>query len=176
MIKKNNIQGEVQSFNNFEIYARLTEDSDIIRFEDETSIERMAFLSTGDQIIGKAIPDDVFIKTIDETNHFITVTQPMDITVDETIKVLCKVQFYPKDNKKDFYKYRIEDAKNKQARDENIFENYINIGKENEISGYRFLPTLDASNYKETLLTEIQNQSAFRKKFNEMCKYLYRKN
>ena len=175
MIKKNNIQGEVQTFNNFEIYACLTEDSNVIRFEDETSIERMAYMSTGDQIIGKAIPDDVFIETIDETNHFITVTQKMDITVDETIKVLCKVQFYPKDNKKDFYKYRIEDAKNKQARHENVFENFVNNGKTDEISEFRFLPALDISNYRDNLLTNIQNQKSPRKKFNEMCKYLYKK-
>lgn len=176
MIKKNNIQGEVQTFNNFEIYARLTEDSDTIRFEDETSIERMAYLSTGDQIIGKAIPDDVFIKDIDEANHTITVTEPMQITVDETIKVLCRVQFYPKDNSKDFFKYRINEAKNKQATNENIFENFIYKNNIHEISNFRFLPAIDISNFRDTLLTNIQNQSKVRDQFNKMCKYLYLKN
>lgn len=176
MIKKNNIQGEVQSFNNFEIYAYLTENSNVIRFEDETSIERMSFLSTGDQIIGKAIPDDVFIESIDIKNHNITVSQPMDITMDETIKVLCKVQFFPKDNKKDFFKYRIAEAKKKKATNENVFEHFINNGKIDEISDFIYQPTLDISNYRDTFLTNLQNQSEFRKKFNKMCNLLYKKN
>ena len=176
MIKKNNIQGEVQSFNNFEIYAYLTENSNVIRFEDETSIERMSFLSTGDQIIGKAIPDDVFIESIDIKNHNITVSQPMDITMDETIKVLCKVQFFPKDNKKDFFKYRVAEAKKKKATNENVFEHFINNGKIDEISDFIYQPTLDISNYRDTFLTNLQNQSEFRKKFNKMCNLLYKKN
>ena len=82
MIKKNNIQGEIQSYNNFEVYAYLTEDSDIIKFQDQTSIDRIAFMCPGDQIIGKAIPNDVFIESINEKDCYIKVSQPMDITVD----------------------------------------------------------------------------------------------
>lgn len=175
MIKKNNVQGEVQTFNNFEIYASLTENSDVIRFEDATSFDRMAYMSTGDQIIGKAIPDDVFIKAIDEKNHTITVTEPMQITVDETIKVLCKVQFFPKDNSKDIYKYRIEDAKNKQASNNNVFEKYVNAGKQDEISQFMFYPAIDPSNFRDSMSTQLQTDSRLRKSFNSMCGELYKK-
>lgn len=175
MIKKNNVQGEVQTFNNFEIYASLTENSDVIRFEDSTSFDRMAYMSTGDQIIGKAIPDDVFIKSIDEKNHTITVTEPMQITVDETIKVLCKVQFFPKDNSKDIYKYRIEDAKNKQASNNNIFEKYVNVGRQDEVSQFIFYPALDPSSYRDSISTQLQTDSKLRQNFNKMCNELYKK-
>lgn len=175
MIKKNNVQGEVQTFNNFEIYASLTENSDVLRFEDSTSFDRMAYMSTGDQIIGKAIPDDVFIKSIDEKNHTITVTEPMQITADETIKVLCKVQFFPKDNSKDIYKYRVEDAKNKQASNNNIFEKYINAGKHDEVSQFMFYPAIDPSNYRDSISTQLQTDSKLRQNFNKMCNELYKK-
>ena len=175
MIKKNNIQGEIQSYNSFEVYAYLTEDSDIIKFQDQTSIDRIAFMCPGDQIIGKTIPNDVFIESINEKDCYIKVSQPMDITVDQTITVLSKVQFYPKENLTDFYKYRIADSKNKQAKNENVFENYINVGKSDEISNFMFMPAIDISSFRDNLLTNIQNQNKLRRSFNQMCKYLYKK-
>lgn len=165
MKKKNNVRGEVQHYNKFPIEAHLTEGSRVLTFDDPTSIERMIFMSTGDQIIGNAIPDDVFIEHIDLSTHEVEVSIPMEVTLTEVVDVLCKVQYYPKESK-EFWKYRIQAAK----------DGVTNEGMLNHLdSSYRLLPALDVSKFRDGYLTRLQGSVSFRDEFNKACRALYKR-
>lgn len=174
--KKNNIQGEVQSFNKVVINSHTTEDSNVISFEDEVSMERMAYISTGDQIIGTAIDDDVFIENINMDTHQITVSKPLNVTGEFELTYLCKIQFFPKENSEDFFKYRVAASKNHEAEQGSIFAHGIDGTVDyKKISQFILNPSIDIAAFRESVVTKLQEQTEYRSAFNKMCYYLYSK-
>lgn len=172
--KKNNIQGEVIAYNVVEIDTYTTAGSNKVTFEDQTSIDRLEYISTGNQVIGKTIPDDVFVDYIDNTNHTITLSKPLEVTGEYVLKYLCTTQFFPKDSSKDFFKYRKFLSESKNTEQGSFFE-HNEYDSEFNVSEFIFSPYLDLADYKESLLTALQENDSFRTKFNVMTSWLYKK-
>lgn len=167
--KKNNIQGEVLSYNTVKINAHFTEDSDEITFEEEAAISAMQYLSTGDQVIGKTVADDTFIEAIDIENHKITVSNKMYVTDEAVLTFLCKVQFEPDDISSDFYNYRVRASRKTQAEQGTPLAHSYTT----DFSQIMLTPPIDLEEYREATLKALQEQTTFRASFNQIVKQTY---
>lgn len=167
--KKNNIQGELLTFNKVKINCHFIEGSNEITFEEEAAIEAMQYLSTGDQVIGKSIADDTFIEDIDIDNHKITVTNEMYITDEAILTFLCKIQYEPDSISEDFYNYRIRASRKLQAEQGTLFaHNPIT-----DFSQFMLTPPIDLEEYRKFILSSLQEQTDFRYYFNKIVKDAY---
>ena len=169
--KKDNICGEVETFNKLEILCTTEESSNWISFENKESINRLNFISTGDQIIGQTIENDTFIEEIDYKNNKIKVSTKMNSTGEFTLIFLCKCRFYPEDSKEDFYKYRTSLSKNKEADSYSILSH--GIGTEENISNFSILGPVDIKDFRQRIKTALQEQEKYRQSFNKMVTWLY---
>lgn len=167
--KKNNIQGEVLSYNKVKINCHFVEGSNEITFEEEAAINAMQYLSTGDQVIGKTIADDTFIEDIDIDNHKITVSNEMYVTDEAILTFLCRIQYEPDDISKDFYNYRIRASRKAQAEQGTLFAHSY----QTDFSQFTLTPSIDLEEYRKSIMKAIQEQSEFRNSFNNIVKQNY---
>lgn len=169
--KKNNVCGEVETFNNLEILAKTEENSEWILLDNKESIYRINFISTGDQVIGPTIGNDIFIEEIDYQNNKIRVSEKLTTTGEFKLTFLCKCRFYPEENREDFFKYRTQLSKNLQADSYSVLQHGINTKE--SISNYSPLAPIDLFDYRENLLTSLQEQPTYKSYFNRFVRDLY---
>lgn len=166
---KNNMQGEALTYNTVKINAHFAEGSNVITFEEEAAIEAMQYLSTGDQVIGKSVSDDTFIEAIDYDNHTITVSNEMYVTDETVLTFLCKVQFEPDDTSEDFYSYRVRASKSKNAETGSVFAHNV----QTDFSQFVLTPPIDIEEYRDGLLTALQEQDELKQNFNDIVSKTY---
>lgn len=169
--KKNNICGEVETYNNLEILAKTEESSEWILLDNKESMYRMNFISTGDQVIGPTIGNDIFIEEIDYKNNKIRVSEKLTTTGEFKLTFLCKCRFYPEENREDFFKFRIPLSKNLQADSYSVLQHGIDT--EEYISNYSPLAPVDLFDFRENLLTSLQEQPNYKAYFNRFVRDLY---
>ena len=169
--KKNNVCGELENYNKIELLCKTTENSDWIELENKESIYRLNFLSTGNQVIGKTIGNDIFVKELDYKNNKIQVSEKLNTTGEFKLTFLCKSEFYPENTREDFYNYRVRLSKNKEADSYSILSHGIDTDE--DISNVSILSPVDIAYYREKLSTSLQEQPTYKAYFNRMVKYLY---
>ncbi len=171
---KNNLRGEVLNYNRVKINCHTIQDSNIISLEEITSIKKLDYISTGDQVIGKTVDDDTFVKAIDIENHTLTLNKPMQITGEFIFTFLCKIQYEPDDVSEDFYNYRIAASKNKEVSNDSIFEHgaidTLNYG---EISNHMLSSYIDFAVFRESITDALQEQPHYKNKFNLLVRNFY---
>lgn len=166
---KNNMQGEALTYNTVKINAHFVEGSNVITFEEEAAIEAMQYISTGDQVIGKSVSDDTFIEAIDYDSHTITVSNEMYVTDEAVLTFLCRVQFEPDDTSEDFYSYRVRASKSKNAETGSVFAHNV----QSDFSQYMLTPPIDIEEYRDGLLTALQEQDELKQNFNDIVSKAY---
>jgi len=168
--KRNNFRGEAFVHNRIEIRGITTAGSKIIDFIDDESRFRMAALSTGDEVIGPTIENDIFIEAINNVRHFITVSEPLNVTGDFVLTFLTKMNLHAKDISKNFFRYRRELSRNELIDTGSILDHYA-YGAEG--SKYPFISSgfvnsvVDTSKYKEITLKHLREQSVYRRFFEQ---------
>lgn len=155
-----------------EIRSICTAGNNIIEFIDEESVKRLNCLSTGDQIIGKTIENDIFITNIDLNKKQITLNKNLNVTGDFVLNYLTQLNIYAKEQD-NFFNYRKKLSKNKLINSGSIFnflKNDIDISQ-GYINGF-----IDIDTYKESLVDDLTSQIQYKQFFNRQVWDLHNDN
>jgi hypothetical protein len=174
-----------------EIRSVFTEGNNVISFVDDESIFRSASISTGDQIIGNGIEDDIFVQFIDNEKNQIYVTRTnrksneadylFTMTGDRVLTYLCRKNIYARDNSRDWWTYRWDLSKNKLIDSGSIFRHgvYRIDTSATSFSHYYHMydsflnGMIDADQFINTWKANIKKFSEFRAFFNKYVWHLH---
>ena len=154
---KNNIRGEINDKYSVPVTVNLEKSSTTITFNTLDAISKLDFISTGDQVSGKYIPDDTYVESINTEDHYVVVTNPMVITAEQEIKFTGRTQFYAADET-DLFDYRVQLSKNNLAFSYSI------------VDGGDCLPPMSIRTWLADLTEELQTNTTFTHVFNRISK------
>lgn len=164
--KKNNIRGEEAVFYNVKLHGYTELGSTRITFRDDT--DKLGYLSTGCQVLGKTIQNDVYIQEINLNENYIEVNTPCIVTGDFDLIILTKVQFMPEEE--DHFDFRKRLSKNGLA----VVDSLLSYG--NRISQASPQGFIDTSSYYDSLLANLRAQDSYKASYNNFVADLYTQN